>query len=548
MNIILPSLSQLINTMSINLYPIIKQLGEGGFGTTYLATNTLMPSRPYCVVKQLVPTSNDPRIQQLIQERFRQEAIVLENLSKGSNGRIPTLYHYFVEQGEFYLVQEHVDGQTLTDKVRERGKFTELQVRQLLTDLLPTLSYVHQKGIIHRDIKPDNIMVRYSDEKPILIDFGAVKEIMGTVMTASENTGRSIVIGTPGFMPVEQMSGRPAYASDIYALGLTAIYLLTGKMPQEIETDSHSGNVNWQVYAQNISPQLKEVLNKSIQPVLSYRYSNAQEMLQALNNPVATQVPIGQNQGGTTTVVVPIHNNDREQYPNPQQQYQQQYTPNNQKGNTQTNPILMAIIGVIVGGGLIAGGLVLANILSPKPPVVVQSPPVIPPATTAQTPVTTTQPTATPTTQPTITPTPTSTSSISQGDAENTIKQWLQYKRVLFAPPYDKQPSADLLTERAYINNISRASEPCANSNPDDCLSSVDWLQRYNAQYSFGVQSLDRVDKFEASGDRGSIFVTITERRTLHKTGGRSTPSGGTSQVRYDLKFENGKVKISDYK
>ncbi len=533
--------------MSINLYPIIKQLGEGGFGTTYLATNTLMPSRPYCVVKQLVPTSNDPRIQQLIQERFRQEAITLENLSKGSNGRIPTLYHYFAEQGEFYLVQEHIDGQTLTDKVRERGKFTELQVRQLLTDLLPTLNYVHQKGIIHRDIKPDNIMVRYSDEKPILIDFGAVKEIMGTVMTASENTGRSIVIGTPGFMPVEQMSGRPTYASDIYALGLTAIYLLTGKMPQEIEIDSHSGNVNWEVYAQNISPQLQEVLNKSIQPVLSYRYANAQEMLQALNNRGVNPVQIGENKTVSTTVVAPIPRNSQEQYSNPQQQYQQQYNPNNQKAGNQTNPILMAMIGVIVGGGLIAGGLGLANILSPKPPVVVQTTP--PAATTAQTPVTTTQqtPTPTPTITPAVTPTPTITSSISQGDAENTIKRWMQYKRVLFAPPYDKGLGTELLTERAYINNISRDSEPC-NGNPDDCLSSVDWLQRYNAQYSFGVQSLDRVDKFEASGDRGSIFVTITERRTLHKTGGRSTPSGGTSQVRYDLKFENGKVKISDYK
>jgi serine/threonine protein kinase len=524
----------------LNSIVCYKQLGEGGFGTTYLATNTLMPSRPYCVVKQLVPKSNDPRIQQLIQERFRQEAITLENLSKGSNGRIPTLYHYFAEEGEFYLVQEHIDGQTLTDKVRERGKFTELQVRQLLTELLPTLSYVHQKGIIHRDIKPDNIMVRYSDDKPILIDFGAVKEIMSTVMTASENTGRSIVIGTPGFMPVEQMSGRPAYASDIYALGLTAIYLLTGKMPQEIETDSHSGNVNWQVYAQNISPQLKEVINKSIQPVLSYRYNNAQEMLQALNNRGVNQVPIGANSTMDTTIVAPIPSSFQEQYSNPQQQYQQQYNPNNQKAITQTNPILMAIIGVIVGGGLIAGGLVLANILSPKPPVIVQT--TIPPAaTTAQTPVTTTQQTPTPAI------TPASTSSISQGDAENTIKRWLQYKRVLFAPPYDKGLGTELLTERAYINNISRVSEPC-NSNPDDCLSSVDWLQRYNAQYSFGVQSLDRVDKFEASGDRGSIFVTITERRTLHKTGGRSTSSGGTSQVRYDLKFENGKIKISDYK
>jgi serine/threonine protein kinase, bacterial len=128
--------------MSLSLYPISQQLGAGGFGTTYLATNTLMPSRPYCVVKQLIPTSTDPQLHQLIQDRFKQEAIVLENLGKGSNGMIPMLYHYFVEQGEFYLVQEYIEGQSLSDRVRNHGVFTETQVRQFLNDILPTLTYI----------------------------------------------------------------------------------------------------------------------------------------------------------------------------------------------------------------------------------------------------------------------------------------------------------------------------------------------------------------------------------------------------------------------
>jgi serine/threonine protein kinase, bacterial len=336
--------------MSLSLYPISQQLGAGGFGTTYLATNTLMPSRPYCVVKQLIPTSTDPQLQQLIQDRFKQEAIVLENLGKGSNGMIPMLYHYFVEQGEFYLVQEYIEGQSLSDRIRNYGVFTETQVRQFLNDILPTLTYIHSKGIIHRDIKPDNIMVRQSDNKPVLIDFGAVKEIMTTVMTPSANTARSIVIGTPGFMPMEQVSGRPVFASDLYALSLTAIYLLTGKTPGEIETDPHSGNINWQAYAPNVSSQLADVLNKSIEYSPRDRYMNAQAMLQALNNSSPQNQPL-------QTIVTPIPNIPEKTVYVPTPAVPN-YPP---QEKSQPNPILMALVGVIIGGALIAGGLVLGR-------------------------------------------------------------------------------------------------------------------------------------------------------------------------------------------
>ena len=172
--------------MSTTLCPIIKEIGDGGFGRTYLAMNTLLPSRPYCVLKQLKLVTNNPQLQQLIQERFEKEGAILESLGNGSNGMIPRLYAYFIEQGEFYLAQEYVDGQTLSDRVKTQGLFTEQQVRHLLTDILLTLIYVHSKGIVHRDIKPDNIMVRQVDNKPILIDFGAVKEMMSTVLSNSE--------------------------------------------------------------------------------------------------------------------------------------------------------------------------------------------------------------------------------------------------------------------------------------------------------------------------------------------------------------------------
>jgi serine/threonine protein kinase, bacterial len=340
--------------MSLSLYPIIKKIGEGGFGTTYLATNTLMPSQPYCVVKQLTPTSTDPKVQQLIKDRFKQEAITLESLGKDSNGKVPSLYAYFVEQGEFYLIQEYIDGQTLNERVQTQGLFTEIQVRQLLTDILPTLAYVHQRGIVHRDIKPENIMLCNGNNKPILIDFGAVKETMSTMMSASGNTTKSIVIGTPGFMPIEQMSGRPMFASDIYALGLTAIYLLTGKLPAEIETDPYSGNINWQSLAPNVSPQLVEILNKAIQPSSRDRYKNAQEMLQDLNISSSPFTPL-------STIVSPIPNGyEKTVYvPTP--------TTISNSGGDRANPLTAALLGAIVGGGLIIGGfLVLSQNSSSK--------------------------------------------------------------------------------------------------------------------------------------------------------------------------------------
>jgi hypothetical protein len=155
--------------------------------------------------------------------------------------------------------------------------------------------------------------------------------------------------------------------------------------------------------------------------------------------------------------------------------------------------------------------------------------------------------TNTPSSTQTSTPLPTPSSSISKEAALEVVKQWIQYKKVLFAPPYDTSQGSTLLTGKAYINNIDRSSEQCNNSGSEGCLSSVDWLKRYNAQYSFSVQRVDSIDKFEASEENASIFVTVTEYRTLYNKG-KSIPSGGTKQYRYDLKYENGRAKISDYK
>jgi serine/threonine-protein kinase len=248
-------------TLLSNRYRLIRELGVGGFGKTFPAEDMHLPSRRCCVIKQLKPITNNPQIYQLIQERFEREAAILEELG-GKSDQIPKLYGYFPEVGQFYLVQELIEGQTLSHKVQHEGLLSESLVKEILENILPVLDYVHSRRIVHRDIKPDNIILRDWDSKPVLIDFGAVRESMATVVSQINNT-KSIVIGTPGFMPSEQASGRPVYASDLYSLGLTAIYLLTGKLPQQLETEPQTGEIIWQQYAVDVSSHLRTVPESS---------------------------------------------------------------------------------------------------------------------------------------------------------------------------------------------------------------------------------------------------------------------------------------------
>ncbi|GAB1539346.1 hypothetical protein NUACC21_20120 [Scytonema sp. NUACC21] len=271
-----------------NRYQVIQVLGSGGFGETFLAEDIHMPSRRRCVIKQLKPVTKDPKIYQMIQQRFEREAATLEYLGEGSE-QIPKLYAYFSEQGQFYLVQEWIQGETLTSFVSAKGLLSDTEVRKILLSLLSVLDYVHSKGIIHRDIKPDNIIIRSSNGKPVLIDFGAVKETVRSVASTSGNLTQSIVIGTPGYMSSEQAIGRPVYATDIYSLGITAIYLLTGKHPHELETHPQTGEIIWHKYAPGVSPELMTVINQAIKPHASDRYTTASKMLYALQS--ATSAP-----------------------------------------------------------------------------------------------------------------------------------------------------------------------------------------------------------------------------------------------------------------
>ena len=291
-----------------NRYRVIKVLGAGGFGETFLAEDTYMPSSRLCVIKKLKPITGAPQTYKQVKQRFEREAAILELLGEGSD-QIPQLYAYFSEQGLFYLVQEWIRGQTLTEILEREGVFSETQVRSILLSLLCVLDYVHSKGIIHRDIKPDNIILSAADGKPVLIDFGAVKETIRTVNSSPGRFSESLVIGTPGYMSSEQAIGRPVYASDIYGLGLTAIFLLSGKTPQELQNDRQSGEIFWQKYAPEISPQLTQIIARAIKVQASDRFTTARKMLYALeseavSSPTTIAVnPETLNQNSSTVVL-----------------------------------------------------------------------------------------------------------------------------------------------------------------------------------------------------------------------------------------------------
>ena len=273
-----------------NRYRITSVLGSGGFGETYLAEDTKMPSNRRCVIKQLKPVADNPQMYELLQQRFHREAAVLETLGEESR-YIPKLYANFTENGLFYLVQEWIDGITLAEEIERNDKWNEDAVRKLLISILQTLIYVHDRGIIHRDIKPDNIILRAGE--PVLIDFGAVKETLNvSTIRSSSQQAHSIVIGTPGFMASEQAAGRPFFASDLYSLALTAIFALTGQYPAQLGTDPQTGEVLWQSHVTGISDGLKAIFAKVLQFDPRDRYSSAKEMLAAMQpNQIPNQIP-----------------------------------------------------------------------------------------------------------------------------------------------------------------------------------------------------------------------------------------------------------------
>ena len=263
-------------------YRAIKPIGQGNFGRTLLAVDESNSSEEFCVIKQFILQVGDTNNIQKATELFEREASRLDDL--GKHERIPKLLDYFTQEEHQYLVQEYIDGQDLAKVLSEAGTFNEGQIWELLNAIIPLLQYIHNQEVIHRDIKPQNI-IRSRNGEIFLVDFGAAKVVTGTAMLL---TGTSI--GTPEFVAPEQTMGKASYSSDLYSLGVTCIYLLTGTSPFDLFDISEYSWV-WQQYLVDnpVSDKLSNILDKLIETATSRRYQMASEVLkdiniQALNN------------------------------------------------------------------------------------------------------------------------------------------------------------------------------------------------------------------------------------------------------------------------
>ena len=259
-------------------YRVDSKLGEGGFGATFLVTDITKNIQNTYVAKAQKLTG-DPAEDEALIERFEREAAALQQVGVG-HGQVPTLFDYFDHQGNFFLIQEQVKGKTLMNAFREMAEtghvFSIPYAFKLTDELLNVVQHLHDQGLIHRDIKPDNIILREGDGKPVLIDFGLIKQ------ADEENplqTGTRA--GTPGFMPIEQQMGKALYQSDLYALGMVFLLLTTGTSPHQlILNDQVEFDLAWtQDY---LGSALRQWLEMAIAPLPQKRFASAAEMRQAL--------------------------------------------------------------------------------------------------------------------------------------------------------------------------------------------------------------------------------------------------------------------------
>lgn len=308
-----------------NRYRIIKKLGEGGFGRTYLAED-INRFGERCVLKEFAPKVNNSQELKKAQELFQREAGVLYTLNHDQIPRFRELIQInSAGNDSIFLVQDYVEGPSYLTILTQGKRFSEAEVKQLLLNTLTVLEYLHNQNVIHRDISPDNLIQRQADEKPILIDFGAVKKMAATV------TGIPLtVIGKKHYAPEEQMLRGQAFpASDLYALAVTVLALLTGEHCPKDLYDSHLAKWNWRG-AVSVSDSFARVLDKMLAYKLCDRYQSAREVREALNdpslnssNPVISQTPTQENTPPNpilsqmaTQVVAPANPNPSPPQPN----------------------------------------------------------------------------------------------------------------------------------------------------------------------------------------------------------------------------------------
>ncbi|QLE43858.1 serine/threonine protein kinase [Nostoc sp. C052] len=268
-------------------YRLLKQIGKGGFCKTFLAVDEgEFPPVP-CVVQESSPESETFKT-------FQQKAKQLEEL--GKHPQIPALLAYFEQNEHFYLVQEFIAGTNLAQVVEEEGAFNETQIWQLLEDVLPVLQFISDRNIIHRNIKPQNIIRRSPITKKgdfVIVDFNTAKIVAESDQLTSETS-----IGSPEYAAPEQTRGKAVFASDLYSFGVTCIYLLTQIPPFDLFDIANDCWV-WQQYLttkvtdvwrqDSKSLRLAQILDNLLQNAVDHRFQSANEVMQAMGMECKTQ-------------------------------------------------------------------------------------------------------------------------------------------------------------------------------------------------------------------------------------------------------------------
>jgi serine/threonine protein kinase len=268
-------------------YQIVQSLGAGVFGQTYIAVDINHPEHPKCVVKQLKVTSSQPSHLDTLRLRFLTETQTLKQL--GHHNQIPQLIACFEEHERFYLVQEFIEGHALAAELPLNKAFgyfwSESEVVTFLINVLEILEFVHSQGVIHCDVKPENLIRRSYDGKLVLIDFGSIQPV--DLSVDSVLPIYRIPVTSLGYIPPEQFIGQTQLNSDIYALGMMAIQALTGLTPLQLRIDPQSNETTWRTSETPVGDYLAAVVSKMIRYNHKDRFQTVTDVLQVLR-----QMPI----------------------------------------------------------------------------------------------------------------------------------------------------------------------------------------------------------------------------------------------------------------
>ncbi|MCC0177591.1 tetratricopeptide repeat protein [Waterburya agarophytonicola K14] len=298
-----------------NRYQIIQKLGREETSKTYLAKDLQATGDARCALEQLNPNYDNEINWELIKQHLIKEVDVLERL--GDHPQIPQFYNYFIENQQFYLVREYIDGDNLETTV-ERKLFNEVDAIYLVQDVLRILDFIHKTNVIHRDVQPIHLIKRKQDNSFVLIDFGAIREIESTEINLKGELISGKSLGNLAYVAPEQKVGQSHFKSDIYALARSTVYALTGRSPQEME----EAKISWQTQCQ-ISLKLQGILEKMMSPHLDIRYSSALDVLQDLRPLLRIKQVVGGRYliasylGGKSGVETYLADNLHRQYQSP---------------------------------------------------------------------------------------------------------------------------------------------------------------------------------------------------------------------------------------